>query len=280
MGPLIGFMYRLLHIEIIRLLKKKRLDPCDCFPGINEVDIYKLDPSELPGLSETKSDEQVWNFFCEPYYKYANSKRANRKTRTGYWKITGKGCVVKDKSDKIIGSKETLVFYKHGCASKEAKTDWVMHEFYVKDNPLYKRDFAFCYIEKNPKSKSIISTPDDGESYHNLASDSENTESLSTEVELQLLKQHSSVSDPGNQVAANTSPMEDAPQIKELLEEFNALLAPELPINPEQGSNSSSYSNGFSSGQTLPADTGTHDIDTFVNEMFVDYPPAACVNHN
>lgn len=42
-------MYRLLHIEIIRLLMKKRTDPEFSRPDINELDIYKLDPFMLPG---------------------------------------------------------------------------------------------------------------------------------------------------------------------------------------------------------------------------------------
>ncbi|XP_031277750.1 protein FEZ-like [Pistacia vera] len=137
MALLVGFMYHLLHIEIIRLLKKKRLDPHFSVPEINELNIYKLDPSELPGLSEIKSDEQVWSFFCEPDYKYANSKRANRKTGSGNWKITGKPLKVKDKTGKVIGSKKNLVYHKR-VASKMVKTDWLMYEFSVKDSSRYK----------------------------------------------------------------------------------------------------------------------------------------------
>lgn len=90
--------------------------------------------------SEIKSDEQVWNFFCKPDYKYANSKRANRITVNGYWKITGKPIEVKDKFGKVIGCKKTLVY--HRCvdvASKMVKkTDWVMNEFSVEDSFRYK----------------------------------------------------------------------------------------------------------------------------------------------
>ncbi|XP_044485886.1 NAC domain-containing protein 69-like [Mangifera indica] len=183
MGSLVGLMYHFFRVKIITLLAEKRVHPNFSVPGINEVDIYQFDPSDLPTLSETNSDDQVWYFFVEPYYKYAKSKRVHRATGGGYWKITGKGCDVKDKG-QVIGSKKTLVFCRRGATSKETETDWVMHEFYVKDSPQYEKNFVVCYIEKKRTKKSSVSTPDDGQPSLGLSSDfvSHVTENPSSEV--------------------------------------------------------------------------------------------------
>ncbi|XP_031266802.1 NAC domain-containing protein 96-like isoform X1 [Pistacia vera] len=210
MGCLVGLMYYLFHVKIISLLEEKRIHPDFSDPDINEVDIYKFDPSALPGLSESDSDEQGWYFFCEPYYKYAKSKRASRRTDGGYWKITGRGCDVKNKSGQVIGSKKNLVFYRLGvgATSKEDKTDWVMHEFYVKDenNPRYKKDFVVCFIEKKSNNKSTVSTSDDGQPSDSLSSVSisHNTENPYTEVESQTSSSHNLISDSGKNITENS----------------------------------------------------------------------------
>ncbi|XP_031254911.1 NAC domain-containing protein 96-like isoform X2 [Pistacia vera] len=211
MGCLVGLMYYLFHVKIISLLEEKRIHPDFSDPDINEVDIYKFDPSDLPGLSESDSDEQGWYFFCEPYYKYAKSKRASRRTDGGYWKITGRGCDVKNKSGQVIGSKKNLVFYRLGVGggtSKEDKTDWVMHEFYVKDedNPRYKKDFVVCFIEKKSNNKSAVSTSDDGQPSDSLSSVSvsHNTENPYTEVESQTSSSHNLISDSGKIITENS----------------------------------------------------------------------------
>ncbi|XP_044476460.1 NAC domain-containing protein 71-like [Mangifera indica] len=188
MGCLVGLMCYFFYMKIISLLEEKRIHPDFSDPEVNEVDIYEFDPSDLRGLSESDSDEQGWYFFCQPYYKYAKSKRANRRTPGGYWKITGRGCAVKNKSGQVIGSKKNLVFYRLGGSSKEVKTDWVMHEFYVKDekDPRYQKDFVLCFIEKK-SNKSGVSTPDDGQLSDCLSSDciSQVTECPHIEVESQ-----------------------------------------------------------------------------------------------
>ncbi|KAJ0106168.1 hypothetical protein Patl1_17923 [Pistacia atlantica] len=112
MGSLVGLMYHLFRVKIITLLTEKRVHPDLFVPEINEVDIYQFDPYDL------------------------SSKRAHRATGGGNWKITGRGCDVKDKG-RVIGKKRTLVFCRRGSISKEIKTDWVMHEFYIEDSPYY-----------------------------------------------------------------------------------------------------------------------------------------------
>ncbi|XP_031288316.1 NAC domain-containing protein 86-like [Pistacia vera] len=120
MASLVAFLDRKLPIEIIRLLKKKRLHPeFSVLDQINELDIFKLDPSELPGLSKINSDEQAWPFFSETYKN-----------------VKGNDSEVRDKSTgKRIGGKKNYVYYKRGASPKQKiKTDWVMHEYYVDDD--------------------------------------------------------------------------------------------------------------------------------------------------
>ncbi|KAJ0105928.1 hypothetical protein Patl1_17912 [Pistacia atlantica] len=213
---------------IIRLLKKKRLDPEFSVPDeINELDIFKSDSSELPELSKTNCDEQAWPFFSEPY-KNVKGKQAH--LTNGNWEKTGNNREVRDKSTgKRIGGRKNYIYYKRGGSPKQKiKTDWVMHDYYVDDDDSrYKKDFVFRYVEKNPTGKPNTSTPDDGQPSHRLASDAETyAEKTSTEVESQqpsthclgnefleveseLQSNHSLVSDTGNYFATNTSTLEE-----------------------------------------------------------------------
>ena len=57
--------------------------------------------------------------------------RANRATKAGYWKATGKDKEVYNTIEGVVllvGMKKTLVFYK-GKAPRGDKTNWVMHEY-------------------------------------------------------------------------------------------------------------------------------------------------------
>ena len=57
--------------------------------------------------------------------------RANRATKAGYWKATGKDKEVYNTIEGVVllvGMKKTLVFYK-GKAPMGDKTNWVMHEY-------------------------------------------------------------------------------------------------------------------------------------------------------
>nr|AXJ94107.1 NAC domain containing transcription factor NAC7 [Fagopyrum tataricum] len=93
-------------------------------PIIAEIDLYKFDPWQLPGMA--LYGEKEWYFFSPRDRKYPNGSRPNRAAGTGYWKATG--------ADKPIGKpntlgiKKALVFYA-GKAPKGIKTNWIMHEF-------------------------------------------------------------------------------------------------------------------------------------------------------
>ncbi|KAL0369272.1 UNVERIFIED_CONTAM: NAC domain-containing protein 48 [Sesamum calycinum] len=97
-------------------------------PIVAEIDLYKYNPWDLPGLA--LYGEKEWYFFSPRDRKYPNGSRPNRAAGKGYWKATG--------ADKPIGHpkpagiKKALVFY-NGKAPKGEKTDWIMHEYRLAD---------------------------------------------------------------------------------------------------------------------------------------------------
>ncbi|KAH9769820.1 NAC domain-containing protein 100 [Citrus sinensis] len=158
MDSLVGFRFHPTDEEIILLLTLKRFDPGFSVRTIKEIDLYSFEPWELPWHSEIQSEEEVWYFFCEPYYKYAKSKRANRRTKEGYWKKTGNGSKIKRKySTEVIGTKKILSFLRDDTAAKKAKTEWVIHEIAVEDSPDYEKDFVVCRLERKRDKKHDVS---------------------------------------------------------------------------------------------------------------------------
>ncbi|KAL5749466.1 hypothetical protein ACOSP7_024069 [Xanthoceras sorbifolium] len=169
-------------------LRKKRLDPDYSVPKIKEINIYDYEPQELPGLVLVQLNTLVWYFFVALHYKYSNSKRANRRTRGGTWKVTGKERDIKDKdSKKVIGSKRTLVFYEGRKTSKEARTNWVMHEYHCKPDPLFKGEFVVVRIKIKSDSKYDASTPSESVPSHHLTSDFGDHNAVVSQVESQGL---------------------------------------------------------------------------------------------
>lgn len=120
-------------------------------PIIAEVDLYKFDPWELPGMA--LYGEKEWYFFSPRDRKYPNGSRPNRSAGSGYWKATG--------ADRPVGTprpvaiKKALVFYA-GKAPKGEKTNWIMHEYRLADvdrsarkkNSLRLDDWVLCRIYK------------------------------------------------------------------------------------------------------------------------------------
>ncbi|KAH0910890.1 hypothetical protein HID58_034211 [Brassica napus] len=96
--------------------------------AIGVVDVYKLDPEELPGQSVLKSGDRQWFFFTPRNRKYPNAARSGRCTATGYWKATGKDRVIVYDS-RSVGLKKTLVFYR-GRAPNGERTDWEYYALY------------------------------------------------------------------------------------------------------------------------------------------------------
>lgn len=108
--------------------------------AISEIDIYKVEPSDLPGLSKLKTRDQEWYFFSALDRKYGNGSRTNRATNEGYWKTTGKDRPVYHRS-QVVGMKKTLVYHK-GRAPRGERSNWVMHEYKLNDDVLGDAGFS------------------------------------------------------------------------------------------------------------------------------------------
>ncbi|KAK7385158.1 hypothetical protein VNO78_30870 [Psophocarpus tetragonolobus] len=118
-------------------------------PVIAEIDLYKFDPWDLPGMA--LYGEKEWYFFSPRDRKYPNGTRPNRSARTGYWKATGADKPIGN--PRPVGIKKALVFYS-GKAPKGDKTNWIMHEYRLahvdrsarKNNTLRLDDWVLCRI--------------------------------------------------------------------------------------------------------------------------------------
>ncbi|KHN47015.1 NAC domain-containing protein 2 [Glycine soja] len=118
-------------------------------PIIAEIDLYKYDPWDLPGLASY--GEKEWYFFSPRDRKYPNGSGPNRAAGTGYWKATGADKPIGH--PKPVGIKKALVFYA-GKAPKGDKSNWIMHEYRLADvdrsvrkkNSLRLDDWVLCRI--------------------------------------------------------------------------------------------------------------------------------------
>ncbi|XVF56999.1 hypothetical protein PTKIN_Ptkin06aG0167500 [Pterospermum kingtungense] len=136
-----GFRFHPTDEELILHYLKKKVSSSP-FPVsiIADVDIYKFDPWDLPG--KAAFGEKEWYFFSPRDRKYPNGARPNRAAASGYWKATGTDKVIVTSSmvaggggvQENIGVKKALVFYK-GRPPKGMKTNWIMHEYRLADNP-------------------------------------------------------------------------------------------------------------------------------------------------
>ncbi|KAK9705448.1 hypothetical protein RND81_07G058000 [Saponaria officinalis] len=130
---------------------------------IAEVDVYKWEPEDLPGLSSLKNGDRQWFFFSPRDRKYPNSSRANRATRQGYWKATGKDRTITCNS-RDVGIKKTLVFYR-GRAPSGQRTDWVMHEYVLEEDELKRCQNVHDHYAIYKMFKKSGPGPKNGEQY-------------------------------------------------------------------------------------------------------------------
>ncbi|KFK45122.1 hypothetical protein AALP_AA1G347000 [Arabis alpina] len=130
---------------------------------IGVTDVYKVDPSELPGLSVLKSGDRQWFYFTPRSRKYPNAARSGRGTASGYWKATGKDRVIEYNS-RSVGLKKTLVFYR-GRAPNGERTDWVMHEYTMNEEELERCKNVKDYYALYKLYKKSGAGPKNGEQY-------------------------------------------------------------------------------------------------------------------
>ncbi|KAL2924614.1 NAC domain-containing protein 2 [Bienertia sinuspersici] len=109
---------------VVHYLCRKCASQRIAVPIIAEIDLYKFDPWQLPGMA--LYGEKEWYFFSPRDRKYPNGSRPNRAAGTGYWKATGADKPIG--KPKTLGIKKALVFYA-GKAPKGIKTNWIMHEY-------------------------------------------------------------------------------------------------------------------------------------------------------
>ncbi|KAJ3690444.1 hypothetical protein LUZ61_019608 [Rhynchospora tenuis] len=125
---------------IIYYLKRKILNRPLLIDAISSVNLYQLEPWDLPSLARLQSNDQEWFFFCPLDRKNNSSQpRTNRATPRGYWKTTGKDREVARRCDMktVVGMKKTLVYHS-GRAPRGKRTKWVMHEYRLLDESLVK----------------------------------------------------------------------------------------------------------------------------------------------
>jgi hypothetical protein len=131
---------------------------------IAEIDLYKYNPWDLPGVA--LYGEKEWYFFSPRDRKYPNGSRPNRAAGSGYWKATGADKPIG--RPKAVGIKKALVFYA-GKAPKGEKTNWIMHEYRLADvdrsarknnSSLRLDDWVLCriYNKKGTVEKAHVSS--------------------------------------------------------------------------------------------------------------------------
>ncbi|XP_071732949.1 NAC domain-containing protein 78-like [Rutidosis leptorrhynchoides] len=159
-----GFRFHPTDEELVRYyLRRKVCGKSFRFDAISDVDVYKVEPWDLPGLSKLRTRDLEWYFFSVLDKKYGNGSRTNRATEKGYWKTTGKDRAVYHRSEQV-GMKKTLVYHS-GRAPKGARTNWVMHEYRLIDQDLQNAgivqdSFVLCRIFQKSGSG-----PKNGEKY-------------------------------------------------------------------------------------------------------------------
>ncbi|XP_024985332.1 NAC domain containing protein 52-like [Cynara cardunculus var. scolymus] len=130
-----GFRFHPTDVELVMYyLKRKLLGKKINTNAVAEVNIYDFCPWDLPDMSSLKSGDLEWFFFCPKARKYLNGSRSNRATETGFWKATGRERPVTYR-ERTVAMIKTLVFHL-GNAPNGKRTDWVMHEYCMKDGHL------------------------------------------------------------------------------------------------------------------------------------------------
>ncbi|XP_023755456.1 NAC domain-containing protein 82 [Lactuca sativa] len=135
-----GFRFKPTDVELAMYYLKKKLLGKKLHPEvIAEINLYDFSPWDLPAKSILSGDLE-WYFFCSYSKKYSSGSRTNRSTETGYWKGTGKDRDVKYNGRKVAVIK-TLIFHV-GHAPKGTRTNWVIHEYRMKDEDLANQGVA------------------------------------------------------------------------------------------------------------------------------------------
>ncbi|PAN27427.1 hypothetical protein PAHAL_5G080200 [Panicum hallii] len=130
-----GYRFYPTEEELICFYLRNKLDSLrdDIERVIPVVDVYSVDPGQLPGIHEMlcggAGEGEPWFYFCPRQERETRGGRPSRTTPSGYWKAAGTPGVVYSSADRrAIGVKKTMVFYR-GRAPSGAKTNWKMNEY-------------------------------------------------------------------------------------------------------------------------------------------------------
>lgn len=159
-----GFRFHPTDEELVRYYLRRKIckKPLQV-EAISEIDIYKVEPWDLPGKSRLKSRDLEWYFFSALDKKYGNGARTNRATDRGYWKTTGKDRAVYHRS-QIVGMKKTLVYHS-GRAPQGKRSNWVMHEYRIVDEKMEKSGYMQDALVLCRIFQKSGSGPKNGEQY-------------------------------------------------------------------------------------------------------------------
>ncbi|XVF72912.1 hypothetical protein PTKIN_Ptkin12aG0158700 [Pterospermum kingtungense] len=159
----VGYRFHPTDKELIdHYLWNKALDRDSAVQAIGEVsgDLSNWEPEELPGFSARRTNDKTWYFFS----RRNRSKLVKRKTKLGYWKLTGKHRRIK--ANVGIGTKKTLVFYE-GRVPKGKWTPWVIHEYTLPDTLPNQKGFFLCKLKRKDDEKKVgISSAEEGQPSH------------------------------------------------------------------------------------------------------------------
>ncbi|XP_056163337.1 NAC domain-containing protein 96-like isoform X2 [Syzygium oleosum] len=134
-----GFRFHASDEELLLLYLKPKIlgQPDEHYSNIiPEIDVCEFEPWQLPAMFHHMFNRKEQFFYCRVKCKYLNSRRSDRTTRAGYWKVTGKERpIMSEDTSEQIGIKKTLVFYE-GRVPKGKRTNWVMHEYHLNSKHL------------------------------------------------------------------------------------------------------------------------------------------------
>ncbi|CAN1810608.1 NAC domain-containing protein 10 [Linum perenne] len=129
-----GFRFHPTDQELLIYYLKPKLSSSSSSAVVtSDINIYKFDPWDLPSMALFGENE--WFFFSPRDRKYPNGARPNRTAATGYWKATGTDKpILSTNGSHCLGVKKALVFYQ-GRPPKGRKTNWMMLEYRLLDDP-------------------------------------------------------------------------------------------------------------------------------------------------
>lgn len=118
------------------LQRRTAAQPC-VTPDITDIDVYNVDPWQLPAMAMYGSDHDRYFFTMA-----AREAQARRTTPSGFWKPTGTKktiFVVAGGHEVPTAVKRRFVFYlghhQPSGSNNNNKTSWIMHEYRLMNSP-------------------------------------------------------------------------------------------------------------------------------------------------